>query len=319
MKRIFKWIPAARLLAVAAALVIAVALFGASGVAAFVVFFGNNEYDERASQTIDLATDPGDNPIHVMLIVHKLLPEENAAEVSIVVNAQGDAMLHLDPTSAACFSLIVDDRSPDRAFPPRTYRFDCKAGAGENFVTRESPRFLLPAWQSVSMFPFDDVQIWPIVRLVAQTDWPPARYSATKAFPGRVISNTGNELNWAIHFARSPNQKIAILAGAALFVLLTIFVSARILFGREPLSALQDLIAVASYVVAAVGFRELLGLNKSIGTSAFEIAFFILPLAMMAISMAGAQARAFVWSTSAPPKRRLRGRSATKPGATHPS
>ena len=92
---------------------------------------------------------------------------------------------------------------------------------------------------------------------------------------------SGDEDNWNVILGRSYNDKILILSSAMFFFSLTLMVAWRIAFSDTPLSGLQDLLAIAGYIVAAVSFRELLGANMTASVSVFEILAFIIPLMML--------------------------------------
>jgi hypothetical protein len=259
--------------------------------AAGIVFFGNSEYFERGYQSI-VVSGPRTEAIVARLIVHKISTDENSVEVSVLLEATGEIAERLPRGRQPCLILSVDDRSHERLFQPRQFIFDCERAPGEGFIARQTPRFDLPAWQSVTMYPFDDVETLPLLYLAtAGGEVPPTRYIVAKTMPGRVLSQQGTELNWEIHLARSANQQIAIMSAAIMFIAIALFAAWQITRAKTPMSGLDNVLAVAGFVVAASGFRTLLGVDRLPGTSAFEIAVFTLPLILLALSILAAGLR----------------------------
>jgi hypothetical protein len=256
-----------------------------------IVFFGNSEYFERGYQSIVVSEPNTEGPVVVRLVIHKVVPDENSVEASVVIEAPENFTESFPRNPQPCMTLLVDDRSHERLFEPRRFHFDCAKESGEAFVFRQTPRFLLPAWQSVKLYPFDKVETLPLLRLTAGGDMPPTRYVVAKTMSGRVLSREGSDLNWEIILARSTNQKIAILIAATLFIAIALVAAWKIVSAKSATSGLEDVIAVAGFVLAAAGFRSLLGVERLAGTSAFEIAVFLLPLVLLVVGMLIAHVR----------------------------
>lgn len=281
---LFKRITLIGLIILAASLVQALSVAG-------IVFFGNSEYFERGYQSIVISEPDAEDAVVVRLVIHKIVSDENSVEASAVIEAPGELTERFLRNPQPCMTLLVDDRSHERLFEPRRFHFDCTKAAGEAFVFRQTPRFLLPAWQSVEMYPFDKVETWPLLRLTAGGEMPPTRYVVAKTMSGRILSQEGTELNWDINLARSTNQKIAIVMAATLFIAIALVAAWKILTAKSATSGLEDVLAVAGFVLAAAGFRNLLGVERLPGTSAFEIAVFLLPLGVLVVSMLIAHVR----------------------------
>lgn len=252
-----------------------------AAVAAAFIFLANEEYSGRGSQTVVIYDPRSEKGPVVNLIIHEILPEEGAVEASVSLTFPATTPPR-QPDKAECFILVVGDRSPEQVMMPKKHSFPCTADPAIGIPGGQTDRFKLPAYQSVQLFPFDTIVIWPYLNLISlQNDFAEPKYVITKFPPGRTISLKGDWLNWDIYFERSNNEKISILVSAFLFVSLTILLSWRIIMADSRLSAVQDLVAIASYMIAAVGFRELIGLDRTSGTSAFEIGVFILPLVLL--------------------------------------
>jgi hypothetical protein len=63
-----------------------------------------------------------------------------------------------------------------------------------------------------------------------------------------------------------------------IFLLLTGTLTYGIVTSQKGLNTVEELIAVAGYIIATAGFKEILGMNRDNGTSALEILVILIPL-----------------------------------------
>src|SRR5207249_4889490 len=88
-----------------------------------------------------------------------------------------------------------------------------------------------------------------------------------------------------ITLTRTSTEKIFVLLGGLVFLALS-FVIFITLVKSTVLKRFEELLAIAGYLVAATGFRDLLGISREAGVSAFEVIvlgfrFFLLPLELV--------------------------------------
>lgn len=267
------------------------------------VFFGNNEYHNRAAQTIVVSDKANGEGLVATLILHKIELEENAIEASVLVTARGITPKRSSEGDPSCFQLsIIDRSSPEQQiFAARSYKILCDETAYARSIEYETPRFLIPVYQSVALYPFDDLSIIPQVQLRSEdldsNDYNSVNYRVIKTFPGKVLTWNGDPLNWEFHLTRSINEKVLVVLAASLFLGLTLLVSWQMAQPRSGPSGTQDMVAVAGYIIAAAGFRDILGVTKTIGTSVFELAVFVLPLIVLTISIFIGHARRRAYSS----------------------
>jgi hypothetical protein len=256
------------------------------------VYFGNSEFFDRGPQTVLVSGTVDPNLASATLLLHRLVPEENAIEASVLVNL-GHAPSQNDSVSEPCLFVRVDDRSVagGETFLPRSFPLSCGGVPGTGFRGGETPRFLLPAYQSVTLYPFDEIRVFPYVRIDFVDGHPATTFRVIKKLPGRTMSWNGDELNWDIRLGRSTNEKVLVLFGAVLFVSLTLLTAWHMATAPMAASSVQDLVAAAGFVIAAAGFRDMLGVTRTLGTSAFELGVFVLPLLILAVAIIAGRAR----------------------------
>jgi len=138
---------------------------------------------------------------------------------------------------------------------------------------------------SVYGFPFDDLSIRPIFEVSRDGTYTDHyRLEVQKALPGRLME-VSNETIPVIRLTRSPTEKAIVLVSAVVFLFLSGILVYGLFAARRGLTTLEELLAVGGYMVAAAGFRELLGVSRAAGTSALEIAVIGIPLLLLAIAV----------------------------------
>lgn len=254
------------------------------------IFLGNAEYHGRSAQFIDVSNGETDGGATATLVLHRIVTDENAIEASVLVRIPSEfAEKHKDE-NAPCFQVYVGDRSnPDeQVFRSEIFPIYCKKlPFATVFLEDQTPRFMIPATQSVSLFPFDELIVVPDIKVAEQGtyfDFLATYYRIGKALPGKIVTFTGDKMNWEIHLSRSTNEKIIVQLAATLFVILSLFVSWQLAQPRKEVGT-QDMVAVAGFIIAAAGFRDMLGVTRTIGTSFFELAVFGLPLIILTLSI----------------------------------
>lgn len=147
----------------------------------------------------------------------------------------------------------------------------------------QSKRFFLPALPSIGGFPFDDLYIRPIVDVSRNGNYTPHfRLDVQKALPGRILEVTGDNIP-EIRLTRSPTEKAIVITSSLIFLFLSGILAYSLLAMGQGLSILQDLLAVGGYLVAAAGFREILGVSRSSGATALEVVVIGIPLLLLMI------------------------------------
>lgn len=266
----------------------AILLSGAALIFIFTLFATsiNNEYGGRGAHTLVAQEAGRDSPFTITLFLHRIIPEENAVEVSLSISAEYDQLPREMRGLESCGTLVVDVRDYSQQVSPRAFVVSCKRNFWTNITGTETPRFTVPASASVEGFPFDDLQVATFQSLYTLRGLEAARQQTIKLLPGRAMLWDGDRVNGHIVLSRPFNDKVLILVSAGLFLLLTTIVTWKLFFSGGATSGVQEIVAVAGYIVAAASFRDLLGVTHTNGTSAFEILVFGLPMCLLATGVA---------------------------------
>lgn len=223
----------------------------------------------------------------VRIVIHRILPDENAVEASVVLSVDSD-----DPLGAAIArgevtlaAEVHDGQAVDHFALIHRVRLDAsQAIPGMAAVAASSERFLLPALPSLSGYPFDDLRIRPMI-IVRENPggWLRHHTEVEKAVPGRLL--LAEEVGGApvIMLTRSTTEKVAVTVGALLFIAISLRV-AYALFAT-PLSSIGDLIAVAGFLLATAGVRDLLGISRATGIGSLEVLVVGLPLLFLTLAL----------------------------------
>jgi hypothetical protein len=217
------------------------------------------------------------------LILHKILPEENGIEASLMV--YGDKNLFNDKFHA---TLRTGYNNQPFAI---NYVVSSKDSMAFNEIglsdrVFQSERFIIPIAHSVSGFPNDKILLRPIVNYY--TDWATYdfNFEIQKAISGRNLSieiEGGN--NVTIELYRTRIEKVFVKICSGIFLLISVFVGFGIIVSKRGFSKLEELLMVAGYLLAIAGFRELIGLSRISGISALEIVVIGVPMILIFIAL----------------------------------
>jgi hypothetical protein len=225
------------------------------------------------------------------LRIHRLLADENVAEVSLV----GTIRRSTYDAPIPPFVASVHDGSSLQPFALRT-SVDLEAGNATPFeVAASSPRFLLPTVHSVAGFPWDEIMLEPAV-IVRPVDGlsPAFVLQIQKATPGRLLHVEGSPSRPSIRLVRPTTEIVFVVGSALVFLVLSLLLALTLLGKPDGLKALDELLAVAGYIVAAAGFREILGLSRISGVCVLEVVTLGLPLLILSIAVAASYFRSAV-------------------------
>lgn len=237
----------------------------------------------------------------VRLVLHRLPADENAVECSILIDAGSDLTKLIRNGKSGVTATIRDGSSFHPYGIGHSVTLDgttASLRAGVFVSAVESERFFLPAFPSVGGFPFDDLKIRPIVDVVKDDGYTGHfRLEVQKSLPSRLLDVSEENIP-TITLTRSPTEKAIVVTSALVFLFLSSILAFGLYAARRGLTTLEELLAVGGYLVAAAGFRELLGVSRSSGTSALEVAIIGIPMLLLASGVAVSFVRGRIHSES---------------------
>jgi hypothetical protein len=242
------------------------------------------------TQTVSFGFLAAETDPLVRLVVHKIIPDENAVEASLILMIDGSTELGQEiKIQGVVATAIVEDGSSQHFFAvtAQTPPIDSSAfEPGSSWAVTRSERFLLPTYPSMGTYPFDDIRFRPMLNVRSTRDGLlRPRVEIQKALPGRLLAVTEEGGCAVISLTRAPTEKAFVLASSLIFVLISLAVTFGVFFGRSSASSFEQLVAVASYLLAAAGFRELLGVSRVTGTTILEVLILGVPLTLLAIGV----------------------------------
>lgn len=229
----------------------------------------------------------GESAPTLRVILHRILPDENGVEASLVIILDGhDELTERVRAGKEHLTASVRDGYAVDSMGLAHYLTLDSTAAYPQFVPMavRSERFVLPSLPSLNGFPFDDISVRPYLE-VRQSDGSSIRFRTEieKALPGRILSTgvTGGIADATL--TRSPTEKIIVLLGSIVFLSISTVVTIGLF--RVRLSTLEEIVAVAGYLLAAAGVRDLLGISRASGTSALEVIVVGLPLVLLGLGI----------------------------------
>lgn len=229
----------------------------------------------------------------LILAIHRLVPDENAAEVTIQLSVPSQPQADLVGSDREWLEGGVNANAYSGSSEvSKSIRIDSMNRGNAPNLTAVSERFNVPTFPSLYGFPFDDVRI-DVSTYIRKSNGvtPPYAFEIQKRLPGRRLSGKGNLTVASITLSRPSTERMMVLVSSIVFVSLVAML-AFYLFRRQSGSPLEEMLGVTSFLIGAAGFREIVGVTRSSGVSVLEIVVFGVPLLLLAYAiMAGALRR----------------------------
>lgn len=217
----------------------------------------------------------------VTLILHKHIVEDNSIEVSIVFNYERNKYFQTLNANYLEFEILLNDGYG--YFPSGlnygVVFFDSinRNTYGYTYSGFESERFSIPSAPSLSGYPFDNIQIRPQLQLFVNGEKCSLNFEVQKRISGRLIAFSAEDKD-VIILTRTPTEKYFVLISSMIFMLLMLLLTYNLIVYKNRLNTIEELIAVAGFVIASAGFRDLIGFNRQNGTSALEVFVILIPI-----------------------------------------
>jgi hypothetical protein len=217
----------------------------------------------------------------VIFILHKYLDDENAVEVSLIVSYERHNIFsNFHSDHLEILIRVIDGYNYSPSGFNGTFTFSDSVNRksyGYFYSGYESERFILPISPSLYGFPFDNIKVRPLIDLYVNENNSAFNFSVQKRLPGRVFNFDQKEKE-VIDLTRTSTEKCLVVISSLLFLLLTSILTYSLFKHKTGLNTVEELIAVAGYILATAGFREIVGVTRSYGTSTLEILVILIPL-----------------------------------------
>lgn len=217
----------------------------------------------------------------VTLIMHKYLSEENSIEASLIINYNRQNIFKTFQKDKLEFTLIVSDGYSYNPIGSNKYFTIIDSSNlktfGYGYFSKETERFILPIAPSLNGFPFDNILVRPLLDLYVNEQYSTFNFVVQKRPLGRVLSFNDKDKE-VIQLTRTSIEKYLVVISSILFLLLTTILTYSLFNHKSGLNTVEELLAVAGYILATAGFREIVGITRSNGTSALEILVILIPL-----------------------------------------
>jgi hypothetical protein len=262
----------------------------------------NEDLHSRFTQTLRVDKTKSDqapteqDPL-LRFVVNRLVPEENSAEISLllILDTHTPSGADLVRNGGGLTAQVEDGSSADlyAAHVETEALSAAKFRSGHKDAVARSSRQPFPTFSSLDAFPFDRISLRPMFRLTdANGRWVGHNVEVQKAFPGRHMSVRWDNGGVFIEFARSRIEIAYVLGVSVVFLVATVAVFLGSILRQKTSTGLENMLSVAGLLVAAAGYREILGVAKLPSTSVLEILVLGVPILLLAISLLLSVARA---------------------------
>lgn len=261
-------------------LLTALALFLATGVL-------NSEYGGRGRESLSVI-ETKDAPYTVAVYVHELRPDSNSATVSVVATPNDQEAVAFQQGGERCGYIRTLDRFQFEASVEKITPFPCHGEDGRPKFAVETGPFNVQLLPSLEGYPHDALRMSLIVQVLDKN-------GALLRTEQKVVKVTGPRAmrliehgpNWEVGFVRPDTEIVYIYLCSAMFIVSTLGV-AFLVFRERMNSAGEGMLSIAGYLIAAAGFRSLLGFEKTAGVTIFELIVFGLPMLILVVAAAKA-------------------------------
>lgn len=225
---------------------------------------------------------------NITLILHRYVGEENSIEASLAINYNKQIIFDHFITDDLQLMIRLHD---GYGYIPTglNYSFYFTDSIKRNtfgyiYSGFETNRFLIPIAPSLNGFPYDDIQIRPMIDLYVNGEYSKLNFAIQKRIPGRILS-FNNKDKEIILLTRTSTEKYLVIISSIIFLLLTVLLTYGLITSQKGLNTVEELVTVAGYILATAGFKEILGINRHNGTSALEIFVILIPLISVSIGL----------------------------------
>jgi len=261
---------------------------------------GGRSSEMREAPPLSESHHPSDSAPMLVLTIHRILYDENAVEMSADLRLSDSLIDDLRKRNISYLTAEVRDASGlGDVYLANTVRVDVASlRPGVSATSAQSQRFQVPFVPSIATFPFDRTIVTVIPEVYDSEDsLIDNKTEVLSMIPGRRMTFPASYGNLQIDLSRSPLQDIFVVLSATVFFLLSIAIVIVILSSRDRLSGAEGIVAVAGFVLASSGFRDLLEVPKWTGTSFLEIVTFGIPFSLLTLAVLISLARSRMSAT----------------------
>lgn len=219
----------------------------------------------------------------ITLILHRYLNDESSVEASIFISIYNNKLYLPSQYFYNDSILKVDIKVSDGYYIPyansNSFQFTNNIKHNKNIsIGFETNRFHLPVSHSLYGFPYDNIEIWPFIDVYINGNYCKFFFQVQKRIPGRLLSSTDRNDNNSVVLKRTPTEKCFVMISSVVFLALTVILTYSLLKTKIGLTKIEEVVAVAGYILATAGFRDLLGITRINGTCTLEIIVILVPL-----------------------------------------
>lgn len=285
------------------ALLAAVATSLVALLAVVVVALMNDEYFARLTERATLrparpVADGGAPPVMVRIAIHEFDEKAGRARASLFAYTRDPDYQHrLQHDSLHLYVVVSDgvevggvgDLVRQRlTFAPDTIP-NIAFGQAKSNVVEFSPRFST----DVSIFPLDTYEVRLLVMVTTRQEYTPNyAIEVEKSYLGRTFAAEGSSREVQVFAGRPRLDRIVVISSSLLFLALCLVVGHRLWAERDRLSGFNESIALAGFLLAALGFREFAGLSTLPSRSVLDVLLFIPALTLLLVAFVLAARRA---------------------------
>jgi hypothetical protein len=281
-----------RLFAVGLAILMGVLAVG-SVLSALAIEMMNAEYFTRTRDLItlkpsrDVSESVGDYPLVLRLRLVEFDESTGRLDVQLFAYTRdNDYRQQLETGRKRIFVSITDGMSTNSITNLERARLMFVADTIPNvsyFVSQSNTLEMKPIFLSdVSIFPFDTYRARLLIWVISPDGLPPPfALEVEKSYFVRTLSVEGTPNEVEIAASRPILDKVVVVGSAGLFLLICVLVSVSLMIERRHLTGLEESLALAGFLLAAIGFREFAGFTELKSRSFLDVVVFLVPLAAL--------------------------------------
>ena len=219
----------------------------------------------------------------IRFIIHKILPDENGVEASLELYVAGQVTNEPGWQDVSQLTAEIRDKSSTQSFfVTKKLTINLSRRSGERDISEQSERFIFPYLPSIEGYPLDNAEILPFINLVDDKGFRrDCKIEVQKSFPGWQLLVSKDSHYPKITLIRPLNDRILAIVGGMVFFFLATVMAVGFCYLYTSFQQWEVFLSFVSYIFATVSFRELLGINRTIGTSAYEMIVFFVPIIML--------------------------------------
>ena len=247
-----------------------------------------SDFAASSISRIDVESAGDHRPIEAVIRIDSFNDATNSATATVTAIAKPPLAAHIK-AGTATIKVLLSDGNNTTAGPSHiaTLVLDKNSFTEGLYGVESKPvPAILPMYHQLAPYPFDKYTSYLSILTLSDDIFPVPQLSTSivKMVAGRVVQVSGTSDVFNVTLVRPGIQQIFISASGLVFMAIIIGIGVRINRSPTSFNPVSQSMTVASFLLGAAGFRDLMGFSKLASFSVAEAFIVGVPLLLLAFA-----------------------------------